>query len=121
MIRLRGIRLPLILVRFFITLAVMVSFCLGAGEVPGAARLALGRMGGITGWGEDNFIPSPIEDPVLLIKTGDTQLSPETGFQRIFTPCGMQSVTAAFYQPPFGASSNVSRVNVNTILLKLRI
>jgi hypothetical protein len=77
-------------------------------------------MAGITGW-EDSFIPSPVEDPVLLIKIGDTQFPPETGFQRIFTLCGTQSAAAAFSQPPAGASLNISRVNVNTILLKLRI
>jgi hypothetical protein len=69
----------------------------------------------------DSFIPPPAEEPAILVKTEDAQFVPLRMVQRIFNP-SCHGTASAFYQPWFGAISNINYMDVkNTILLKLRI
>ncbi|MDR2070707.1 MAG: hypothetical protein LBP81_04750 [Treponema sp.] len=123
MIRLKDMELPRILIMVFTALAVIVSLCLGNGEVQQAAGSAVHGTDGITGW-VDNFIPSPAEEPAVVTKNGTSQFTPlRTGFQRIFIFCGIHSADPAFYQPSLGIRSKTSYVIdvKNTIFLNLRI
>jgi hypothetical protein len=102
----------------FTGIAVMVNFCLVA--LPEAAEFAVEKPGGGT---VESFIPSPAEEPALLLKTEDPRFSsPWTEFQRIFKARGNQGGPFASYRPVWGISSSTGYINLkNSILLKLRI
>jgi hypothetical protein len=122
MIRSKGNRLPRILITVFTAFVIMGSLCLGAVGLLQAAELGIRGTGGVDGM-VDNFIPSPAEEPVLVMKTEDQQFTPQrTGAQRIFNSCGTHGPAFAFYQPWFGINSLFNCIDIkNTILLKLRI
>jgi hypothetical protein len=122
MIRSRGSRFPHILITTFTLFALMLNFYLGEGEFLRDAGFEVEETGGADGR-IDNFIPSPVEEPALLIQTEDRQFMPQrTGFQRIFNFFGTHGIASVFYQPAFVINSNISFIDVkNTIPLKLRI
>jgi hypothetical protein len=115
-------KLPRILVTFFTVLALMVNFCLGVGEFLQDTGFGVEGTGGADGK-VDNFIPSPVEEPAILVQTEDRQFMPlRMGFQRIFNFFGTHGAASAFCQPAFVVNSNISYIDVkNTIPLKLRI
>jgi hypothetical protein len=102
----------------FTALAVMASFCFTAGEAPRTLEFAAAKTGGRTA---ESFIPSPAEEPAILIKTEELQpVSP--AFERVFISCGTRGGTSASYQSPGRAGSNTGGINIKSlILLKLRI
>lgn len=122
MIRSKGNKLPCILITIFTALVVTGNFCLGAAELLRMAELGTQRTAGADGV-VDSFIPPPAEEPAIFVRTEDSQFVPlRVGFQRIFNPSGTHGTASAFYQPCFGALSNINYINVkNTIVLKLRI
>jgi hypothetical protein len=125
MFRLKENKLPRVFITVFTVLAVMVSFCLGTAEPLRDAGFRAEETGSVRG-GIDSFIPSPVREPLLLIKTEDHQLtSPGTEFQRIFNPWGTHGADSGFPKSRFKTSGVLNRldyINVkNSILLKLRI
>jgi hypothetical protein len=118
----KGKRLPRILITFFTVFALMVNSCLGVGEPLWDAGFGAEEASGADGR-IDNFIPSPVEEPAILVQTEDRQFMPlRTGFQRIFNFFGTHGAASAFYQPAFVINSNISYIDVKNIIpLKLRI
>jgi hypothetical protein len=111
-----------LLIAIFTGIAVMSGFFVTAVEDVPTAGFA--DTGGKTGYGEiDSHITTPADEPALFRKTVGPRVAPlRTGFQRIFSPCGIHSAASTYCRSYVGTIPNINFTPVKkTILLKLRI
>jgi hypothetical protein len=118
----KGRKFPHIFITVFTLFVLTANFYLGVGVPFRDAGFGTEETGGTNGK-IDNFIPSPVEEPVILVQTEDRQFMPlRTGFQRIFNFFGTHGGASVFCQPACVVYSNISYIDVkNAIPLKLRI